>query len=247
MLNTKNRRYGPLYKKFIRLRKNVQYRNKLLKNKITFNKQKWKNLIIFLKRRSQIRKGKGQFNLYDHTKSYIPRFGSSFKRKFKENLMLKQKFSLFYGHLPEKLLKRNVILALNKVKTYKTVIDPTFFFLEALETRLDSVLYRAHFVLSLKAAHQIISHGNVKVNGSIVCEKSFKLKQGDLLEIVTKVQKRVYWNIAYGPLWPMPPKHLQINYKTLQIVYVEDIKSVNFATLFPFKIDLKSIIRLFNY
>ena len=247
MLFIKNKRYKPLYKKFIRLRKNVQYRKKLLKSRITFKKQKWSKLIIYLKRRTHQRGGKRNYNLLDQSKIFIQKFGASFKRKFSENLITKQKFGMFYGHLSEKSIKQMVNIALNKVKTNKLIIDPTLFLLELLETRLDTVLYRSHFLLSLKGAHQLIVHGNIKVNGVVVKKKSFRLKEGDLVEVIDKAQKKIHNNVKNWHLWPMPPKHLQINYKTLQIIYVSDVKLINYATCFPFKMDFKSIIRLYNY
>nr|UFQ22725.1 ribosomal protein S4 [Attheya longicornis] len=247
MIYIKNRRYGPLYKRFIRLQKNVQYRNKFLKLNNLFKKQKWEKFIFFLNLKNQKRKGKGFYNLYDHNKDFFFRFGGSFKKKYKNNLILKQKFSLFYGHLLKKVIKQKINLALNKVKLTKVMINPTFLFLELLETRLDVILYRCHFASSLKGIHQIILHGNIKVNGLTVKEKSFLIKKGDLLAVHNKAQELIYNNILNSNFWPIPPKYLQIDYKTLQIIFIEHIKFINTATLFPFKVDLKSMVRLYNY
>ena len=52
----KNPRYKPLYKKFIRLRKNIQNKEKI--NKTNFNKKKWTSLINFLNKQSNRKKKK---------------------------------------------------------------------------------------------------------------------------------------------------------------------------------------------
>lgn len=146
----------------------------------------------------------------------------------------------------EKELKKKTKTALNKVKLNKNIINSTFFLLESLETRLDVILYRAHFAFSLKGAHQLISHRHIKVNGVTTNNKSFILKKGDLVSVKFKAQDRIHNTLLSSNFWPMPPKHLQINYKTLEIVYIESIKFINFATMFPFQVDLKSLIRLYN-
>jgi len=56
MFKIKNRRHKPLYKKFIRLRVNVQYRKRL--QLLKFKKQKWQRLIFFLLRMLNRRKKK---------------------------------------------------------------------------------------------------------------------------------------------------------------------------------------------
>ena len=59
--NFKKRRYKPLYKNFIGLKKNIQNRQKL--NSLRFKKRKWAKLILYLKR-LQLRRKKN-FRMYD--------------------------------------------------------------------------------------------------------------------------------------------------------------------------------------
>lgn len=51
--------------------------------------------------------------------------------------------------------------------------------LRFLEVRLDNVVRRLGFAVSLKAARQIVNHGHVKVNGRILSIPSAMLKPGD--------------------------------------------------------------------
>lgn len=52
-------------------------------------------------------------------------------------------------------------------------------FLRKLETRLDNVVRRLGFAVSLKAARQIVLHGYVTVNGKAVNVPSYQLRIGD--------------------------------------------------------------------
>jgi len=51
--------------------------------------------------------------------------------------------------------------------------------LRFLEVRLDNIVRRVGFAVSLKAARQLVNHGHVKVNGRILSIPSAMLKPGD--------------------------------------------------------------------
>merc|ERR1712187_930403 len=78
------------------------------------------------------------------------------------------------------------------------------------ESRLDTVIHRAHFSLNIRGASQLISHGHVYVNGKPVRIKSYRLRSNDLIEIACNLKSRllVQKNIDNSNLWPLPPKHL---------------------------------------
>ena len=52
-----------------------------------------------------------------------------------------------------------------------------------LERRLDAVVYRAKFVSTMFAARQFVNHGHVKVNGQRVNIPSYRVKEGDVIEV----------------------------------------------------------------
>lgn len=54
--------------------------------------------------------------------------------------------------------------------------------LQALELRLDNLVYRMGLVPSRPAARQFVRHGHVRVNGVKVNIPSFKAKPGDVIE-----------------------------------------------------------------
>jgi len=263
MFRIKKRRYKPLYKQFIRLRKNVQNR-RILRTKsakffsmgnldygqstsITkFKKRKWEKFNNDLKKVFKYRKKK--FQIYDHFKFYhIQRFSNYFKKKFSNRINVKKNLSLFYGGLLKKYFKKQINFSLKKT-TYsrKNFGNINFFFLKILESRLDSVLYRSFFTLSFRSARQLITHGHVFVNKKIVKISSFILKKGDLIEVNAKYHKLILKNIQRSYLWPIPPKSLLINFRTFQILFGENIEGINFSTHFPFRIDINTLIKYYR-
>ena len=52
-----------------------------------------------------------------------------------------------------------------------------------MEQRLDAVVYRLKFVPTVFSARQFISHGHVRVNGQRVTIPSFRVREGDVIEV----------------------------------------------------------------
>ena len=114
-------------------------------------------------------------------------------------------------------------------------------FLKLFEKRLDVILYRARFCYSLRNAQQFIVHGKVFVNNKIVKSKSYLLKSGDLISLDLKYFELIEFNLSKSKTWPIPPKHLTINYKTMQIIF-NDIENTNISLMFPFNLNLEKIL-----
>lgn len=234
-----NKRYKPFYKQFLRLRKNIQDRPKLFK----FKRQKWQNIQRYSKNQLNFYK---RFKIKDQFQLSVSRFasrGNSFQKKFRNNLYERKLFSLFYGGLKRKYLKKHIITSM-KTKSYQNNIgDFRHNTLKHFESRLDTVLFRAKFCLSFKGAAQLILHGHVLVNGNAVKVKSYSLKPNDIVEITlnTKPRDIVRKNIDRSNFWPLPPKHLSINYRTLQILFLYTADS-NFVPVFNHYLNLSSIV-----
>lgn len=237
-MSNKKSRYRPLYKKFIRLRKNIQNRKKLLTN---FEKKKWENLIGFLRTASQRRKK--NFGSYDHSRFFIPKHGNSFKRKFLNDLLVKQRFSLFYGKLQNKKIKSIVKKSKSSVKSNLSAKD---LLVNSLENRLDTVLYRAHFVKSLREARLFIQHKHVSVNKTVITNNAFALINGDIITLSNKSIKLAKSNVYNSNLWPLPPEFLQINYSILQISFIENLYKPTVPILYPFWLDLNTIMNYYR-
>ncbi|MCD6225560.1 30S ribosomal protein S4 [bacterium] len=61
-----------------------------------------------------------------------------------------------------------------------------------LETRLDNVIYRLGLAPSRRTARQLVSHGFVKVNGNKVTIPSYQVKEKDVIEVSSRVEKIPY-------------------------------------------------------
>jgi ribosomal protein S4 len=235
-----NKRHKPFYKQFLRLRQNIQDRTKLF----TFKKQKWQRFQQNLKKQLKFFK---RFKIRDQFQLSVSKFasrGNSFQRKFKNNLHQRKIFGLFYGGLKKAYLKKSILKSI-RTKNYANFNSPDYrnVTLKFLESRLDNVIYRANFSLSIQEASQLILHGHVFVNGQPVKTKSYCLNRNDLIEIAHNKKSRalVKRNIDRSNFWPIPPKHLLVNYKTLQILFIYQSDS-NLMPVFNHYLNIDSVI-----
>ena len=95
-------------------------------------------------------------------------------------LHAKQKLKGYYGNLNERQFRN----------CYKEAIrqkgDSGENLIALLERRLDTIVYRSKFVPTVFAARQFINHGHVKVNGKRVNISSYRVTEGDIIEVKDK-------------------------------------------------------------
>ena len=154
MIYIKKYRHKPIYKKFVGLKKNVQNRQKVVK----FKKRKWINLIFTINKQSKIKKYNCYYKFYNQTVYNVSKFNNFFSKNYKQNLITKKIFNLFYGSLKKKYLKQMVINSGKKSNQINNKINAQKFLNIYLEKRLDVILLRSNFVLSIKNARQLITH-----------------------------------------------------------------------------------------
>ena len=65
--------------------------------------------------------------------------------------------------------------------------------LNYLERRADTVVYRAGFASTRRAARQLVSHGHFTLNGRRIDIPSIRVKPGDVLEVRAKSKKNSYF------------------------------------------------------
>ena len=95
-------------------------------------------------------------------------------------LRAKQKLKGYYGDLTEKQFRRIYSDAERaRGDTGENLIG-------LLESRLDTIVYRAKFVPTVFAARQFVNHGHVTVNGVSVNIGSYRCKEGDVIEVRAK-------------------------------------------------------------
>ena len=111
--------------------------------------------------------------------------GAKRKKKSDYGLQLdeQQKLKAIYGMLTQKQLLR----AYGKASRAKG--NTTQVFIQNLECRLDNVVYRLKLAPTIFAAHQLVSHGHVLVDGEKVDRRSFLVKPEMTVSIKPKAQK----------------------------------------------------------
>ena len=242
MITKKKYLYKPTYKKFIILKKNVQNRSKLLK----FKKRKWQFLLAQLGKISKTQKTNSYYKFYDQSVYQIPRYNNFFSKNYKQNLTIKKSFNLFYGSLGNKVLKKNTAIAISKSNQVQNIINSKLFFKELFERRLDVVLTRANFTLSIMNARQLITHRHVFVNNNCIVNASTLIKKGDIITFSKKSKKLLNYYLLKSEFWPLPPQYLQISYKAFQIIVVDDVKILNDSNAFSMWLDLNSVVNSYK-
>ncbi len=92
-------------------------------------------------------------------------------------LMAKQKLKGFYGDITEKQFRKTYDeAARRRGNTAELLVG-------LLESRLDTVVYRAKFVPTVFAARQFVNHGHVTLNGVKANVASMMVKPGDVVQV----------------------------------------------------------------
>lgn len=99
------------------------------------------------------------------------------KSDYARQMLEKQKARFTYG-ISEKQFSKYV----------KNVIEegthtPTQEIFEALETRLDNIVYRIGLASTRRFSRQVVSHGHILVNGRKVTIPSYIVRPGDLISV----------------------------------------------------------------
>ena len=119
----------------------------------------------------------------------LPGFhGRKGRRKISDygsQLLEKQKVRILYGVLEKQF--RNYF---NKAAKIPKATGAALLIL--LERRLDNVIYRLNFAPTRAAARQLVSHGNVLVNGNKVNIPSYSVNSGDVVTLSSTASKIPY-------------------------------------------------------
>jgi len=119
-----------------------------------------------------------------NSREYRPgEHGQGRRRKpsdFGTQLTAKQKLKGYYGNITEKQFRRTYDEAVRRRG------DTSENLIGLLERRLDAVVYRMKFVPTVFSSRQFINHGHIRVNGIKVNIPSYRVKEGDVVEVKQK-------------------------------------------------------------
>lgn len=102
------------------------------------------------------------------------------KSDFGVALEEKQKLKAIYGMLTEKQLVRYYKRAARSVE------NTAQSFVQMLECRLDTIVHRLKLAPTIFAAHQLVSHGHILVDGKKVDRRSFQVEPGMVVSVREK-------------------------------------------------------------
>jgi len=134
----------------------------------------------------------------------------------------RRKESSEYGALLKEKQKVRFLYGLddNDIKRYneKAALTGTVYatsFLKALECRLDNVVFRLGLAPSRRSAHQLVSHGQVAVNGKRIDVSSYQVKRGDRITLREKILSALLFAHLESRLKRhQPPRWLALDKKT---------------------------------
>ena len=166
-----------------------------------------------------------------NTRSYPPgQHGQSKKGKptdYGIQLNAKQKLKSYYGNINERQF-RNVYR-----KAMKKRGDTTENLVGRLETRLDTVIYRAKLAPTVFSARQLINHGHFRVNKKKVNISSYIVKENDLIEVKDKSKTLTIIEGCLSSKERDVPEYIQSDSKnkTAKLVRVPKFAEIPYPTL----------------
>jgi len=166
-----------------------------------------------------------------NSRNYPPgQHGKSKRGKLSDygiQLEAKQKMKFYYGNMNERQF-RNVYLKAIKKKgnTSENLVG-------ILERRLDTIIYRAKFAITVFAARQLINHGHVKVNGKKVNIPSYLVKPEDSIEIRDKSKDLTIVTTSISTKERDVPEYIQMDEKNkkAKLIRVPKFSEIPFPTM----------------
>ena len=132
---------------------------------------------------------------------------------FGMQLMAKQKLKGYYGDITEKQFSKIYEDAARmKGNSAENLIG-------ILESRLDTIVYRAKFVPTIFAARQFVNHGHVTVNGKRCNIGSARLKAGDVVKVREKSRNLALVLEALGSGERDIPDYVEVDPKAMTAVF----------------------------
>jgi len=129
---------------------------------------------------------------------------------FGTQLMAKQKLKGYYGNISEKQFRRYYDEAVRRRgDTGENLVG-------LLEQRLDAVIYRLKFVPTVFAARQFVNHGHILVNGKKVNIPSYRVKEGDVIEVKAKSRELPIVLLAMESAERDVPDYMELDGKAMK-------------------------------
>ncbi|CAM9120244.1 unnamed protein product [Choristocarpus tenellus] len=146
----------------------------------------------------------------------------------------------FYGDLKDKSFR----LLCKKIWKYPS---PYYSLIQSLESRLDTTLFRLGLFPTISASSQSIKHGIVSVNHCKITSSSYRVKPGDLIEIIPNYRKIVKYKIGllYSkrfPRWKISNtlSWVETDYPSISFLILDIVNPKE--VFYPFRLNLDDIL-----
>ncbi len=157
---------------------------------------------------------------------------------FGTQLKAKQKLKGYYGNISEKQFRKLYDEAVRRRG------DTSENLIELLERRLDAVVYRMKLVPTPFAARQFINHGHIKVNGRRVNIASYRVKDGDVIEVRQKSKDLALVLEAVQSGERDVPDYIQVDHKDMKGSFVRAPKLADVP--YPVQMEPNLVIEFYS-
>ncbi|MCA1941447.1 MAG: 30S ribosomal protein S4 [Caenispirillum bisanense] len=157
---------------------------------------------------------------------------------FGTQLMAKQKLKGYYANISEKQFHKYYVEAVRrKGDTGENLVG-------LLEHRLDAVVYRMKFVPTPFAARQFVNHGHILVNGKRVTIPSYRVKEGDVVEVREK-SRQIPMVIEAGESGERDiPDYMEVDHKALRGTFLRTPKLADIP--YPVQMEPNLVVEFYS-
>ena len=133
----------------------------------------------------------------------------------------RKKLSYFYGGLRKKSYKKLVKISSKKGNFLTNIINN-------FELSLSSLIYRMNFCASMKEAMYLVKSGFVSVNKEVHTDVKFRVRVGDIIQLVPSVRRTSYYRMMYkvfgNQCFLLDNLYCAINYEIMSCIVYKRIK-----------------------
>lgn len=153
-------------------------------------------------------------------------------------LLAKQQLKKYYGNIGERQF-RNIYKEADRRPG-----DTSENLIGLLERRLDAVVYRMKLVPTVFAARQFVNHGHVLVNGKPVNIPSYRLNDGDVVEVRERSRQMAMVLEAFKSGERDLPDYIDVDEKALKGTFV---RAPSLADVpYPVQMEPNQVIELYS-
>jgi small subunit ribosomal protein S4 len=157
---------------------------------------------------------------------------------FGTQLSGKQRLKGYYGNISEKQFQKYYELATSMRG------DTSELLIGILESRLDAFVYRAKFVPTVFSARQFVNHGHILVNGKRVTIPSYRLKEGDEVQVRQKSRELHLVLDAAGSPERDVPDYVRVDYDQMKATFVRMPKLADVP--YPVQMEPNQVIEFYS-